>query len=368
MEWSGANLKNLCEQRGIAISALAKHLEVSRRTVYDWIEGQVPKGNHLLALCRFLSIDPEALFGKTASSVLVPAHRTRRRALINQDRQELATELAEEYAVVCAGLRPPVMQPVVRVADSSAAEELANRFREIAGLSDPVPMTYGQVFRLLEKLGICVVFRTFPVELKDYAFYTRISGHRVVFVNLLNNVLDTIFPIIHEAVHAVRDENNLSDNGYEEKEEDFCDSVANLTQFPPAYVSQVYSGMKKLASAAKVNWLKSMAAMHRHAIYGLVKSIESNCGAVGLSPAVVHGADSNLHKEFPLLRDVLCEGIETPSDYAEHLQKLSPLFFDALCMNGPSLSVRKLAELLELPSVIDAQELRDFLAKKQRSK
>jgi transcriptional regulator with XRE-family HTH domain len=367
MKWSGANLKNLCEQQGIAISALAKHLEVSRRTVYDWIGGQVPKGNHLLALCRFLSIDPEVLFGKTTSPALVPTHRTRKRALVNQDRQELATELAEEYAVVCEGLRLPVIQPVVRVADNNAAEALAISFREIAGLSDTMPMTYNQVFRLLEKLGICVVFRTFPMELKDYAFYTRIWGHRVVFVNLLNNVLDTIFPIIHEAVHAVRDEKNPSDSGYDENEELFCDCVANLTQFPPDYINQVYSGMKKLATAAKVNWLKSMAAMHRHAIYGLVKSMERSCGTVGLSPSAVHGADSNLHKDFPLLRDVLCEGIETPSDYAEHLQRLSPLFFDALCMNGPSLSVRKLAELLELPSVIDAQELRDFLAKKQRS-
>jgi hypothetical protein len=317
-------------------------------------------------LCRFLSIDPDVLFKGTSSSVLVPAHRTRRRAKINQHRQALAAELAEEYSVICEGLRPPVIQPVVRVADSNAVEALAKMFREIAGLRDPIPMTYSQVFCLMEKLGICVVFRTFPAELKDYAFYTRISGHRVVFVNLLNNILDTIFPIIHEAVHAVRDDINPSENGYDEKEEEFCDSVANFTQFPPDYVGQIYSGMKGLSSAAKVNLLKSMAAMHCHAIYGLLKSMEHCHGPINLPQSAVNGADSNLHKNSPSLRDVLYKGIETPADYAEHLRNLSPLFFDALCMNGPSLSVRKLVELLELPSVMDAQELRGFLAKKQR--
>ena len=62
MNWSGENLKRLSQARGVSISALAERLGVSRRTVYDWIEGQVPKGNHLLALSRELHADPESFF------------------------------------------------------------------------------------------------------------------------------------------------------------------------------------------------------------------------------------------------------------------------------------------------------------------
>jgi hypothetical protein len=58
----------------------------------------------------------------------------------------------------------------------------------------------------MKKLGIKVIFRYFPETIKAYAFYTQICGHRVTFVNNHTNTLDLIFPFIHEAVHAIRDE------------------------------------------------------------------------------------------------------------------------------------------------------------------
>lgn len=71
------------------------------------------------------------------------------------------------------------------------------------------PLDYQHVFRLMDRLGICVVFRSFPEGLKDYAFYVRISTHRVICVNKRTNVLDLIHPLLHEVVHAVRDSGPL---------------------------------------------------------------------------------------------------------------------------------------------------------------
>lgn len=357
MNWSGQTLKTLCEGRSLPISGLAKKLEVSRQTVHDWINGQVPKGTHLLALCEALGVEPDELFGSPKSAVLVPVHRTRKNAKVNPKRQQHAIDLASEYDALCAGARMPVLQPVVRSAGCDDVEPLAKCFRTLAGLAaSPDPMDYAHVFKLMEALGVCVIFRSFPKDLRDYAFYVRIHDHRVVFVNLQNNVLDLIFPIIHEAVHAVRDEETPAGE-YDEKEEAFCDAVANAVQFPPEYVAKISQSLKGLPAGYQVNLLKTEAALHHHAICGLVKCIEKEM-RLNLN---IHGADSNLHKEFPTLRQVLDSDGESPEKYLEQLKALSPLFYKALQGNIASLSERKLAEILELPSVFDAQRVRELL-------
>ncbi len=367
MKWAGQHLKRLSESRQIPISALAGKLGVSRRTVYDWFEGQVPKGNHLLDLCREFHVEPESLFQQIVPRILVPSHRTRGRARVNPARQELAVGLAREYEDLYEGVRQPVVQPVVRVADAASVAPLGASFREMAGLVGSAnPMDYEHAFALLSALGICVVFRAFPDDLKDYAFYTRIADHRVVFVNVKNNVLDLIFPLLHEAVHAVRDEVTPPPEGYDENEERFCDQVAGAAQFPRQYAEEAHASMRRSPAAGKVTLLKSLAAMHHHTVYGLVKAIEETCGKLNLPARSVHGADGNLRKRYPTLADVLFHGADTPVDYLARLRSFSPILFDVLVQNADAISARKLAELLEFPSMLDAQELLNELGRRGR--
>ena len=362
MNWIGNNLKQLSNSRNIPISKLAERLGVSRQTVYDWIEGQVPKGTHLLALCRELASEPAAFFEVGTPNTFVPAHRTRRGARVNPARQKLAIELADEYTVLCEGVRQPVVQSVVRMADGETISPLAESFRNMVGLANSAdPMDYEHAFSLLDKLGVCVIFRTFPSDLKDYAFYTRIAGHRVVFVNLANNVLDLIFPMLHEAVHAVRDDKELLVESYDEKEEEFCDKVASAAQFPEKYVKDAYVALRGQPIANKVTLLKSLASMHHHAVYGLVKAIESVHGNMDIPVRSLHGADGNLRNAYPTLSEVLYKGVDNPVNYLDRLGVLSPLLKTVLKENADAVSARKLTELLELPSMLDAQELRSLL-------
>ena len=98
-------------------------------------------------------------------------------------------------------------------------------------------------FRLLHTLKIVTIFRQFPKSLKAYAFYCKIHGHRVVFVNYDTNVLDLIFPLLHETVHAIRDEENGGVPDIEE--ETFCDVVSNWVQFPEgSNVSLVFKAVR----------------------------------------------------------------------------------------------------------------------------
>jgi len=70
MIWDGEKLKALCGARGIAKSKLATELGVSRPTVYGWLAGQVPKGDHLLKLCAMLSVDPSELFSGVSAGAI----------------------------------------------------------------------------------------------------------------------------------------------------------------------------------------------------------------------------------------------------------------------------------------------------------
>jgi DNA-binding Xre family transcriptional regulator len=62
MIWDGTQLKAICDKRGVSKTKLASQLGVSRPTVYGWLSGQIPRGDHLLMLCSILGIDPNDLF------------------------------------------------------------------------------------------------------------------------------------------------------------------------------------------------------------------------------------------------------------------------------------------------------------------
>jgi lambda repressor-like predicted transcriptional regulator len=62
MDWTGAKLNTLCDRRGISPSELAERMNVSRRTVYNWLSGRDPRGSHLLQLCELLEVDPWELY------------------------------------------------------------------------------------------------------------------------------------------------------------------------------------------------------------------------------------------------------------------------------------------------------------------
>ncbi len=82
--WQGEIIKSIANQKSIKITEIAEALNISRQTVNEWINGQVPKGTHLLNLCKFLQISPDQLFkDEGKQNNLIPLHRTRKNAKIN---------------------------------------------------------------------------------------------------------------------------------------------------------------------------------------------------------------------------------------------------------------------------------------------
>jgi len=358
MEWQGKKFKEMLGQRKITQVAIASELGVSRQTVVDWINGQVPKGSHLLGICDRLDIDPDVLFDTSASPVQVaPMHRQRRNAKVTPEMRQAAEELALEYANLMDDASLPALEMVVRESANLTPAALAAQMRELAGLEHSHdPIGYRDTFRMVNELGICVVFRSFPEALKGYAFYTIVNGQRLVIVNSDSNLLDLIFPVLHETVHAAR--NRIPKADYAKAEEAFCDQVAGLIQFPDSYVDDVYDAIKGRPAASQINTLKDFARRHHHAIYGLVRRIEERHGKLNLSSQSVNGADGNLRKECPTIKEVLVS--DGAPGFVELLSELSPIWSRIVIGNLESMTTGKLAEVLDL-GILDARAVREEL-------
>jgi transcriptional regulator with XRE-family HTH domain len=361
MEWAGEKIKNLIKENNFSIVKLAEKIGVSRQTVNDWIKGQVPKGNHLINLCKLFKVNPDFFFSKDFdNSISVPVHRTRRTAKVTPAMQKDALELAGIYNFFFKNDANSSVVPVVRVHNRTdeAAKKIAGELRKRACIAQDLPPDYEQTFSLLEQLGIKVIFRYFPEKIKAYAFYTKIHGHRVVFVNNSTNIIDLIFPILHEAVHAIRDEIQIND-AFDTEEEKFCDNVANYIQFPEKYVQRVYDVINSLPVGVQVNKLKTFGKTYSHALFGIVKQIKTIDPGFDLKTG---GADSNLKKGFPSIGDILFLSND-PNDYAAKILKLSPLFTSIILDQIDGMTNSKLGEILGIESELDAKTIKDELLK-----
>lgn len=363
MIWRGEKIKSLAKERNLTLSYLATQMEVSRQTVNDWINGQIPKGNHLILLCRTLQVSPADLFLPRMEQVFtVPLHRTIRKKKVTPEMQQDALAIIKQYEIFFRNCPDPGVVPLIRVKerDDRASKATARMLRERYASNKDLPLNYADVFKLLSDLGIIVVFRYFPSTLNGYAFYTKISKQRIVFVNYNTNVIDLIFPLLHEMVHALRDEVSI-DSSEAAEEEAFCDMVANYMQFPDEYVGLVYDTISGMSPGAKVNRIKEFGRRYSHSLFGIVKRMEDMFPSFSLN---VGGADTNFKKGFPSIGSCLFNG-DNPEAFVKILSLLSPKFMDIMTDQISSLTNRRLSEILCLESYLDAKSVKDILLKQR---
>lgn len=176
--------------------------------------------------------------------------------------------------------------------------------------------------------------------------------HRVVFINTKTNVLDLIFPILHETMHAVRDEEGVT--LYDEEEEKFCDMAAGYTQFPDTYIDMVYDAIQGRPKPQQVTTLKKYSSKYNHSIYGIYAQIKSRHHIFDLD---IFAADTKLKKDFQSIGEILFKNNE-PHDYIQHLRRMSPLFFEIISGQIDNPSTRKFGEWLGLDTSLDAEHAR----------
>ncbi len=361
MAWIGERIKDLLESKSITQETLAQEVGVSRQALSKWIKGHTPTGSHLVRLCGALGVSADYFFTEEPGRIAVPAHRTRGNAKNNEAMQDETLGLARGYELFFRQAPKPGLVPSLRSSRTGEdARRAARELRSMAGAVDDSPLSAEQVFRLYEQLKISLIPVLFPEKVKSYAFYIRINGHRVVFLNRRSNRLDMTFALIHEAVHAVRDEEQDSslDEQQEREEEAFCDRVANLVQFPDSHVDGVWELLKEIPPAKQVNLLKGLCLHEDHAMYGVVKRLGERHSRFSLK---VGGADANLHKSVETIDEAFLAAGD-PRTYMDKLRTMSPVFTRLLAESAGNLGPRMLGELLHM-DWLDAKELKKELAR-----
>jgi transcriptional regulator with XRE-family HTH domain len=361
MGWNGEQIRIRAKELGTSFTELAQSLKVSRVSLNNWAKGQSPKGSHLVALCRALGVGPDYFFTPEQLPVTVPMHRTRRRARVTKQMQEAAYELVAGYVNLFRKAPDPGLVPVLRIEERTEqnALKMALQFREMSGVQESQPIDYKHAFDLLDKLGIVVIFRTLPKEIKGYAFYCTINRHRVVFVDTATHLLDLIFPLLHEAVHALRDERGTT---YDDEEEKFCDMVANFIQFPDGYVAQVARMLNGKQDAQRIALLRRISEERHHSLFGIAKRLEAY--GIRLPTKAVGGADTNLKKHMNRTVGKVLFRSDDAVSYIEILSELSPRFITILSKSLSSCTDRKFGEWIDLDNQIDSSMARQALESK----
>ncbi|MCK4729219.1 MAG: helix-turn-helix transcriptional regulator [Desulfobacterales bacterium] len=351
--WDGDKLRSLIKGRGLSVTSTAKDIGVSRTAVNDWINGTVPSGLHLVKLSQLLSIPPDHFFSVEPRNISVPLHRKKGAAKVREEYEKAALGLVGEYENMFRNAPPPGLEPSLRLASRQrqAQVALAQQLRKLSEIESDKPMDYRNLFDLLVRLRIVTIFRRFPTAVKGYAFYCCIHNHRVIFVNTSTNVLDLIFPVLHEIIHAIRSEKN-QEAVYDDEEEAYCDTLAGLVQFPQQYVDMVITALTGKPKGAKVNTLKKYSSDYGHSLYGIAEQIRKS-GSHVLSGIKEGGADTNLKKLFPTLEKILFDPPE-PRPYIQKLRAFSPIFIDIVKDQIDTASRRKVGEWLGLDNIIDA--------------
>jgi transcriptional regulator with XRE-family HTH domain len=359
MEWQGSKLREVLQAKNVSVSAFAEKLNVSRQAVNDWLNGTVPKGSHLLALCQTLGIMPDSLFNALTPDIVVPVHRTRKTAKLTEARQELAFDLAKKYEGFYRNRSRIKLQRVIQFPEDHNDKDLCDlpkKLRSEAGVKNYYPLLIQDVFRLLEKLEVEVIFRRFPSELKSYAFFTEIYGYPVVFVNTANNVLDLSFPLLHEAIHALCSHQQKAQE-FSEAEESLCDLLAGQVLFTPEYIQEVSESIQGHLAGKKITVLKRFALNYHHSIYGLARELKR----LGITlPPSVNGADANLHKNLESLEEILSSNGDA-SRFVKNVFAATPIFMKELKKRLPAISDSLLADWLDLSSSLDAGEVRHHI-------
>jgi hypothetical protein len=159
--------------------------------------------------------------------------------------------------------------------------------------------------------------------------------------------------MLHEVIHLIKGDRPLS-GYYDEKEEEYCDLVASYIQFPDNYIDLIYKNlMGTNNNGQRINIIKNYGSNNGHVGFGVVKRIKAKHSDFSLNIAP---ADENLKKTFPTIGE-LFHSKRNARDFVNIYCRFSPNFIDLILNQLDDLSTRKIAEILNLDSNIDAISL-----------
>lgn len=330
------------QQTGLSASDLATKIGVSRQAVSNWLNGRdFPRPDKLLKLSLLLKLSfkdlvapsvspmaPQVAFRRMARQKTTDDHLDRARSMgrlltglvdyLPFNRLVKADEFIEprnEYAYIqeaVTQLRTELKLPANKVIDF---HDLIGRFRDLQAVL--VPVLWGKKDRHENALH---------VFLPD-------TATNWVFLNLDSNLIDFKFWMAHELAHTYTPSLTGTDAG-----EDFADAFAGAFLFPQSCAEDAYAKVvAHRQEARRVNEIKriaSAAVISFYTVYSEINNFAHHSGhePIHLPDGAIHGATTNVAKEFPTVSHVLFDGqAPKPGQYIRTVEReFTTPFFEAL--------------------------------------
>ena len=355
MKWLGEKLKDLVETRYRSQDEFCDKIKVSRQSFSSWVnEGNIPNGKSLLAIAVELQISIADLFEDTvvASPQFMPAHN----ALVNPESFDEANALAEEYSNIIS-YDSLVFSQICELS-TDKFKQLSKQFRSFAEVDEISAMTYGDVFKLAHKLGICIIFRKFSNNLSEvYAFHRMINGVPVIFVDTESFVTDLIFVLLHEICHSVRRNNDT-----DASEDEFCNKVADLAQFPDSFLNRLQVELNRADKETQKGIIAKYA--RDFSVLGLYKSFERRGIEVNwhYTKDQIKAVSSGINDCIGKIGDILSPDTASAKEICLNYFTFSSLFFKKFLLpNLENMTARFVAQIFDLSNGEDGQALLEEL-------
>lgn len=225
------------QRLGLTQAALAKHCDVSKEAVSNWLSGEnIPRPNKLKVLAEALQVTISALLEEQSSSQgPVVAYRTRQNRPVTGEASEAAYDVGQHLEQLVPFIqRDTVFAPSVLVEPSLNSEyirEAARQVRSRIGLTQTEPLTRAQLLELLHDFGAILVPVLWGKERDGHenALSVYLPDSKISWVVFNLNARDDDFNywLAHELGHCYTLHKLQGDDG-----ETFAEKFAQELLFP----------------------------------------------------------------------------------------------------------------------------------------
>lgn len=360
-------LQHKMSELGLSVPALAKQLDVSRESVYNWFKNEkFPHPKHLLQITRVLKVAYKDLFLADTSSEPVIAFRKKANTKTTNEHIERAVNMGKalEPLVPYMGF-PKFSRPATLLEaknDYFYIQEVAREFRKTHSLNgDEIKYTdLIGVFKQLHAVLIPVLWGKIKTHENALHIHLPKSMTTWIFLNLDTHPFDFKFWMAHEIGHI------MAPDLRGDEAEDFADDFAGTLLFPIELAKAEYNQLIKTAGTpAKIARIKKTAHKYIISMFTVLNQVNNYATAHNLPTLDLNigGAVTNFNKEFSLISENLFKDEQPKAiDYIKIAKDFESPFFDGLkaylLENRKSASI--ISRVLNMPAH-DAQAIYEEL-------
>jgi len=327
------------EAAGLNQVALARHLDVSREAVSQWLKhASFPRPDKLLKLAKLLNLTFTELVSKDEPDLPVIAFRRMRGTKTKDHHVEKAQDMGRLLRLLVPYVPfetlevPPVLKDPGT--DYAYIQQVATKVRHDISVAPDATLDFHHLIRRFAALQTVLIPVLWGAKQRhENALHIRLPDSQTtwVYLNLDVNLHDFKFWMAHELGHC------LSPGLRGDDAEDFADAFAGALLYPANKAAAAYTALKRQKTpAGLVKKLEELAKQDLISPYTVLKEANKHAAQSGLAPLpededFFKGLTRFNQKYKNVSRIILGDGEPSVQAYIKHCsEQLETPFFTIL--------------------------------------